>query len=96
MSPVHATAVLASTLNAGLCVMGLAMVLCFVRLLRGPSLCDRVIALDLLLNLAVGVIAIHALNTGRTVFLYVVIVTALIAFLATMGFVYYIERRRAL
>lgn len=94
MSPAQTAGLLATTLDAALCVMGLAMTLCFIRLLRGPSLCDRVIALDLLLTLASGVIALHALRTGQTVFLYVVIVTALIAFLGTMGFVYYIERRR--
>ncbi|MCG3175723.1 MAG: Na(+)/H(+) antiporter subunit F [Candidatus Omnitrophica bacterium] len=74
-------------------VMALAMVLAVVRLLKGPSLCDRVIAMDLLMNLAVGVIALYTVGSGKTVFLYAVIVTSLISFLGTVGFVYYIERR---
>jgi len=79
--------------QVAMCVMALAMVLAVVRLLKGPSLCDRVIAMDLLMNLAVGIIALYTVSSGKTVFLYAVIVTSLISFLGTVGFVYYIERR---
>jgi multicomponent Na+:H+ antiporter subunit F len=73
-------------------ILTLSFALAFVRLLRGPSLPDRVVAIDLLTVLSIGIIATYAIATEETAFLDVVIVLALIAFLATVAFAYYIER----
>ncbi len=70
----------------------LAIVLTVIRLLRGPSLPDRVMALDLLTTLGIGVIAVYAIATDQPAFLDVAIATALISFLGTVAFAYYIER----
>lgn len=73
-------------------ILTLSFALAFVRLLRGPSLPDRVVAIDLLTTLSIGIIATYAIATGETAFLDVAIVLALIAFLTTVAFAYYIER----
>lgn len=80
-------------MNVILTIMGVAMMLAFIRLVLGPSLCDRVVALDLMMTLATGVIAIYAIFARQPVFLFAVIIATLIAFLGTLGFVYYIEKR---
>jgi len=72
--------------------LALAIVLTVIRLLRGPSLPDRVMALDLLTTLGIGVIAVYAIATDQPAFLDVAIATALISFLGTVAFAYYIER----
>jgi multicomponent Na+:H+ antiporter subunit F len=72
-----------------LCV---ALFLAFWRLLRGPSLPDRVVALDLIAMLSVGFIAMYDIVTNDTVFLDVAIVLALVAFLGTVAFARYVER----
>lgn len=72
--------------------LALAIVLTAIRLLRGPSLPDRVMALDLLTTLGIGVIAIYAIATDQPAFLDVAIATALISFLGTVAFAHYIER----
>jgi multicomponent Na+:H+ antiporter subunit F len=74
-------------------MIGLALLLVLVRLGRGPSLSDRVIALDLMAVLAVGLIAIIALETDQPIFLDAAIVLALVAFLGTVAFARYLERR---
>lgn len=74
---------------AMLCV---ALFLAFWRLLRGPSLPDRVVALDLIALLSVGFIAIYDIVTNDTVFLDVAIVLGLVAFLGTVAFARYVER----
>jgi multicomponent Na+:H+ antiporter subunit F len=74
-------------------MLSLALVLSFVRLVRGPSLPDRVVALDLLAAIIVGFIAVYATATGQRVFLDAAIVVALIIFLGTVAFAQYIERR---
>ena len=74
-------------------VLSLALLLTFARLLRGPSLSDRVIALDMLTTLGIGVVAVYAVFTGQPALLDVAILLALLVFLGTVGFAYYIERR---
>lgn len=70
----------------------LALLLAFIRLARGPSLPDRVVALDLIATLAVGWIGIYAVATNQLLFLDVALVLALIAFLGTVGFAYFVAK----
>jgi multicomponent Na+:H+ antiporter subunit F len=74
-------------------MIALALLLVFARLARGPSLADRVIALDLMAVLAVGLIAMVTLESNQPVFLDAAIVLALVAFLGTVAFGRYLERR---
>lgn len=69
-----------------------AFFLAFIRLVRGPSLPDRVVALDLMATLAVGYMAVYAVDTGQAMFLDVAVVLALIAFLGTVAFARFIEK----
>lgn len=74
-------------------VLALAVMLSFVRLVRGPSLPDRVVALDLIGTLSIGVMAAYSIATDDGIFLDVAVVVAIIAFLGTIAFAYYVERR---
>jgi multicomponent Na+:H+ antiporter subunit F len=74
-------------------MISVALLLAFVRLARGPSLSDRVIALDLIAVLAVGLVAMVAFAADQAVFLDAAIVLALVAFLGTVAFARYLERR---
>lgn len=74
-------------------VLALAVAMVFVRLVRGPSLPDRVVALDLMNTLGIGIIAVYAIATDQPAILDVAIALALITFLGTVAFAYYIERR---
>lgn len=86
---------LSGTVNLVLGMLGVALVLTFIRLVRGPSLPDRVVALDLIATLTVGFIAVYTIATGQSVLARVAIVLALISFLGTIAFAYYIEKRGA-
>ena len=70
-----------------------ALIAAFTRLARGPSLPDRVIAFDLITVIVVGFIAAYSIDVGRSVFLDAALVVALVAFLGTIAFAQYIERR---
>lgn len=76
-----------------LAILSLTLVLAFIRLIRGPSLPDRVVALDLAVALAMGIIAVYAVTFNKPAFLDVAIIIALISFLGTVAFAYYLERR---
>ncbi|RMF03922.1 MAG: cation:proton antiporter [Chloroflexi bacterium] len=71
----------------------LAVVTTFVRLLLGPSLPDRVVALDLMTTLGIGVIVAYALGMDEPIFVDIAIVVALISFLGTIAFAYYVQKR---
>ena len=70
----------------------LAMFLAFVRLVRGPSLPARVVALDMMGALTVGIIAVYTVATRQIIFLDVASVLALIGFLGTVAFAYFVEK----
>ncbi|WP_422821987.1 monovalent cation/H+ antiporter complex subunit F [Vreelandella utahensis] len=73
-------------------MLALAMLMAAIRLGKGPSLPDRVVAIELISSMVVGIIGVHALDTGVLSFLDVAIVVALVAFLAAIGFARFIER----
>ncbi|MEX1173412.1 MAG: monovalent cation/H+ antiporter complex subunit F [Chloroflexota bacterium] len=69
-----------------------SLVLTFVRLVLGPSLMDRVVALELTATLVVGVVAATAIASGTPVLLDVAIALALVAFIGAVAFARYAER----
>lgn len=81
-----------TVLVIALMMLSTALVLAVYRLIRGPSTPDRVVALDLISTLSVGTIAVYGITTGQPVFIDVAIVLALISFLGTIGFAYYVEQ----
>ena len=68
------------------------MLLVLVRLVRGPDLANRVVALDLLSILGVGIAAAAAVVSGDAVYLDVALILALIAFVSTVAFARYAEQ----
>ena len=64
------------------------------RLLIGPTLADRVVALDMLSMLMVVFLVLFSQVSGVNAYMYAAISLALIAFLATVAFAHYIDRTR--
>jgi multicomponent Na+:H+ antiporter subunit F len=52
-----------------LAILGVALLLSFMRLIRGPTLPDRVVALDLIVMLAVAIITLYAVATNEPILL---------------------------
>jgi multicomponent Na+:H+ antiporter subunit F len=89
---VRGTIVLETALSATLAMLAVAALLTFVRLVRGPTLPDRVVAIDLLGVLVVGLIVVYTAASGAKAFLDVAMVIALVSFLGTVAYARYIER----
>lgn len=75
-----------------LTVLAVASALTFIRLAKGPTLPDRVIAIDLIGVLLVGLLVVMAGLTAEQAFLDVAMVVALISFVGTVAYARYIER----
>ncbi len=74
-------------------ILSISVLLVFVRFLMGPSISDRVVALDLLITIGIGIIAVYSVISGKPTFLDIAMILALIAFLSTVAFSYYLEKR---
>jgi multicomponent Na+:H+ antiporter subunit F len=75
-----------------LAMLAVAAGLTFIRLAQGPTLPDRVIAIDLIGVLLVCLLVLMAGVTAQQAFLDVAMVVALISFVGTVAYARYIER----
>jgi multicomponent Na+:H+ antiporter subunit F len=78
-----------------ICFLGLAVaaVLCLVRLIAGPTVPDRIVALDALLYVVVSGIGVGAALTQDGSFLAVLVAVALLGFVGTVTVARFVERR---
>lgn len=74
-------------------VLAISVLIIFWRFLKGPSLSDRVVSLDLLITTGVAIIAVYSIVADQPAFLDIAMILALIAFLSTVAFSYYLEKR---
>jgi len=74
-------------------ILSLSTILVFIRFLKGPTIADRVISFDLLVNVGIGSICIYSILSNQPTFLDIGMIVALIGFLSTAAFSYYLEKR---
>jgi multicomponent Na+:H+ antiporter subunit F len=77
----------------GLGCLLLGLLLTVLRLVRGPTLPDRVLALDLVTTLALGFIVLVAVLTGFYLYLDIAIALGLLGFLSTVALARYVQKR---
>ena len=88
-----AAALLSMTTLIALVMLGLALLISVIRVIIGPTLGDRVLALDLLTVVAMGFVGAIAIRTGLTLYLDIAMSLALLGFLATIAFARYMLSR---
>ena len=79
-------------LPISLSILSVAALLSFIRMLRGPTLPDRVVSFDLGGVLIAGIAIVTAAITREQAFLDVAMVIALVSFVGTIAYARYIER----
>lgn len=85
--------VLEITVYGCLTVLTISMILSLIRLIIGPSLADRIVALEIITFMIIGIVGLYSILTGEDAFLDVAVIISLISFLTTVAFAYYLERR---
>ena len=81
------------SVEAGFVLLVISVLLALVRLAQGPSLPDRVVALDMMTVAIVSFCGLVAIRVGQDAFLDVAMVLALVGFLATVALARFAERR---
>lgn len=74
-------------------ILLVAVLLVAYRFFKGPGIVNRVIALDLLITIGIGIITIYCMQTEQSTFLDDAMILALIAFLGTVAFSYYLVKK---
>ncbi|PDT15271.1 cation:proton antiporter [Rhizobium sp. J15] len=86
-------AIIAAASSAALVILGLALLLTVWRVVVGPTLPDRILALDMLTGIAIGFIAVIAVKTGFSLYIDIAIALGLVGFLATVAFARFVLAR---
>ncbi len=73
-------------------ILSISLVICFVRLYRGPDVPNRTVAFDTIAVHTVGIFALFAILSRTFTLLEGAIVTAVLGFLGTVMFARYLER----
>lgn len=71
-------------------ILCLALLLVMIRLIKGPKFADRIVALDLIITIGIAIIGVFAILSEKSTFLDAAMLLALIGFLGTIAFSYYL------
>lgn len=74
-------------------ILALSFLVIVARIVRGPTLPDRILALDLLVAVAIGYIAVFGISTGYTIYVDIAIALGLVGFLSTIALARFVLRR---
>ncbi len=75
-------------------ILSVSILLIFIRFVKGPTISDRVVAVDLLVTSGIGIIAVYSILTNQPTFLDIALILALIGFLGTVAYSFYIQKRK--
>ena len=78
--------------TASLIILALALLMCLIRLLKGPTRSDRVAALDTIGIHVLAIIAVISMQLNTQDFLEIILVIGILTFIGTTALARYIER----
>jgi len=81
------------SVHIALGLLTISFVIIVYRTVKGPSLPDRVVALDMLVAVGIGFIAAIGVSTGFYLYIDIAITLGLIGFLATVAFARFVLNR---
>ena len=74
--------------------LSVSTLLVFYRFVKGPTAMDRVVALELLISIGIASMTVFSITSNNATFLDVAMILALIAFLGTVAYSYYVEKKQ--
>ncbi len=81
------------SVQVALLLLSASFLMTVFKVIKGPTLPDRVLALDMLVAVAIGYIAVLGIKTGYTLYLDIAIALGLVGFLATVAFARFVLMR---
>jgi multicomponent Na+:H+ antiporter subunit F len=68
--------------------------LCLYRIIRGPTIADRMVGIDIFGILVVGICALLVVKTGREFIIDIAITWAILSFIGTLTLAKYLSRKK--
>ena len=90
---ISVAAIFDSAVTLALGFLSLSFLVTIYRIVKGPTLPDRILGLDMLVAIAIGFIAVIGIKTGYTLYVDVAIALGLVGFLATVAFARFVLSR---
>jgi multicomponent K+:H+ antiporter subunit F len=85
--------VLSVALDVATAALVVAMLLCGWRLLRGPAVCDRILALDTLYVNATGLLVVEGIAQRSSLYFEAALLVAALGFIGTVALSKYVLSR---
>lgn len=79
-------------LVASLFLFTIAICIALYRIIRGPSMPDRVVALDMIGVNLISLVAVFSVFLRTHAYLEVILIVGILAFISTVGLARYVER----
>lgn len=83
---------LSLALDLSLALVALSMALCFLRLALGPTLPDRILALDTLYINGIAFLVVFGVRSASSIYFEVALLIAMFGFVGTVAFAKYLLR----
>ena len=90
---ISVAAIFDASVSLALGILSLSFLVTIYRIVKGPTLPDRILGLDMLVAIAIGFIAVIGIKTGYTLYVDVAIALGLVGFLATVAFARFVLSR---
>jgi multicomponent Na+:H+ antiporter subunit F len=90
---ISVAAIFDASVALALGILSLSFLVTIYRIVKGPTLPDRILGLDMLVAIAIGFIAVIGIKTGYTLYVDVAIALGLVGFLATVAFARFVLSR---
>lgn len=81
------------TLIIALAILFAALVLAFIRLLRGPSVNDRIAAMDVIAIIVMAFVLVYSIMIDNSIYFDIPIIISLISFIGTVAVSTYLKHR---
>lgn len=72
----------------------MAFLLAFIRMLKGPAVSDRIVAMDLIASITMAFILTYSILVQRAIYFDIVIVISLISFIGTVAISTYLKQKK--
>lgn len=72
----------------------LAFVLAFIRMLKGPEITDRIVAMDMIASITMAFILSYSILVNKAIYFDIVIVISLISFIGTVAVSTYLKLKK--
>jgi multicomponent Na+:H+ antiporter subunit F len=87
-----------TTLSTALLILSFSMlltalILAFIRLLRGPSVNDRIAAMDVIASIVMGFILVYSVLINKSVYFDIPVIISLISFISTVAISTYLKQK---